>query len=287
MRAIATSPLHTEPVASTISRSRNRFSIMRVAFWHTLRRDIMVTAREFIPFLLQVLVMPFSLLAVFGRILPGIGTTEQIYPALFLPGVVGLTIFMASLQGVTITLMMDLSYNREIDDRLLAPLPISLVAIEKVIFAALRAMVAGAITFPLAYGVLGGGYQVRTDALVPLIGIMLLYALSSAALGLVIGAALPAEKIYLLFTLVYSATLYTGCVYYTWSSVSSIKALQIITLFNPLTYASEGLRYAMVPRIHGQAYLSLPIGWVLLGLAVSFLLFLIIGIRIFHKRVIS
>ena len=69
MRTIATSPLQTEPIASTLSRSRNRISIMLVAFWHTLRRDIMVTAREFIPFLLQVLVMPFSLLAVFGRIL--------------------------------------------------------------------------------------------------------------------------------------------------------------------------------------------------------------------------
>jgi ABC-2 type transport system permease protein len=277
--------IHTEPVSRNGYASRT--SIMFVAFWHTLRRDIMVTAREFIPFLVQVLVQPISLLVVFGRILPGVGTMQQMYPSVFFPGIVALTIFLASLQGITVTLMLDLGYNREIDDRLLAPLPVSLVALEKVIFASLRALVAGAIIFLLGHWILGSGYQVRTDNIVLLFGIVLLYALSSAALGLVIGAALPAEKMYLIFTLVLSATLYTGCVYYTWNALSSLKALQIIALFNPLTYATEGLRYAMVPPIHGQALLTLPIGWTVLGLSASFLIFLAIGIRIFKRRVIS
>ncbi|MEO6888543.1 MAG: ABC transporter permease [Ktedonobacteraceae bacterium] len=287
MKAIAASPLDAEPVFSPVSRSKRRVFVILTAFWHTLRRDIMVTAREFVPFLIQVMVQPFSLLVVFGRVLPGAGTLQQLYPAEFFPGVVALTIFVAGLQGITLSLMFDLSYNREIDDRLLAPLPVSLVAVEKVVFATMRALVAGALTFPLAYWILGSGYQVRTDALLPLIGIMLLYALSSAALGLVIGSALPADKNYLVFTLIMSATLYTGCVFFAWSDMSSIRALQVLTLFNPLTYASEGLRYVMVPPIHGQAYSTLPIGWVLLGLSGSFVIFLALGIRIFHKRVIS
>lgn len=278
-----TSLIHIEPV----SNSKSRIFTMLVAFWHTLRRDIMVTARDFVPFLVQVLVQPVSLLIVFGRILPGVGTMQQMYPSVFLPGVIALTIFVASLQGITVTLMLDLGYNREIDDRLLAPLPVSLVAIEKVIFAAMRSLVAGTIIFLLGHWILGSGYQVRTDSLIPLVGTMLLYALSSAAFGLVIGAALPAEKMYLIFALVVSATLYTGCVYYTWSALSSLKVLQIIALFNPLTYASEGLRSAMVPLIHGQAISLLPIGWAILGLSASFLIFLVIGVRIFHRRVIS
>lgn len=287
MKVIATSPLHTEPVSSRVSRSRRRIFVILTAFWHTLRRDIMVNAREFIPFLIQVMVQPFALLIVFGRVLPGVGTLQQLYPAMFFPGVVALTIFVAGLQGITLSLMFDLSYNREIDDRLLAPLPVSLVAVEKVVFATMRALVAGAITFPLAYVILGNGYQVRTDTLIPLIGIMLLYALSSAALGLMIGSALPADKNYLVFTLIMSATLYTGCVFFAWNDMNSLRALQIITLFNPLTYASEGLRSVMVPSVHGQAYSALPIGWVLLGLSGSFFIFLANGIRIFHKRVIS
>src|SRR5262249_52740156 len=161
------------------------------AFWHTLRRDVMVTFREFIPFLLQVLVSPFSILLVFGRALPGMGTMQQAYPSVFLPGVVAFTIFIASLLGITLTLLLDLDYARELYDRLLAPMPVGLIALEKVIFSSLRSLVAGGLIFLLAYWVLGSGYQVRTDELFPLIGIMTLYALSSSALGLVIGAALP------------------------------------------------------------------------------------------------
>ena len=212
---------------------------------------------------------------------------DRTYPASLLPGVIAFSIFQGSILAITLSLILDLGAIREIDDRLLAPLPVSLVAIEKVFFSAIRAMLAGALTFLLAYWILGSGYQVRGDELLPLIGIMFLYALSSSALGLIIGAALSADKIYLLFTLVFSATLYTGCVYFSWSSISSIKVLQIITLFNPLTYASEGLRYAMMPLTNGHASATLPIGWVVLGLSVSFFIFLLIGIQTFHKRVIS
>lgn len=287
MKVVTTPPFQTESDFSAVSRSRSRTAIIFAAFWHTLRRDVMVTFREFIPFLMQSLISPFSLLLVFGRILPGVGTTQQLYPATFFPGVVAFTIFMASLLGITLTLMLDLAESREIDDRLLAPMPVSLVALEKILFSVVRSLVAGALIFLLARWILGSGYQVRTDALLPLIGIMVLYAFTSAAMGLVIGAALPADKIYMLFSLVVSATMYTGCVYYTWISISSIKVFQVITLFNPLTYAAEGLRSAMVPSLHEQAFSTLPIGWVLLGLGFFFLVFLVTGIRIFHRRVIS
>ena len=266
---------------------RHRFFIMSLAFWHVLRRDTVVAARSFIPFLFQALVMPFALLFIFGRILPGVGVTQQMYPALFLPGVVAVTIFMASLQGVSLSLMLDLDGNHEIEDRLLAPLTVGLVALGKIVFSAFRSLVAGGLTFLEAYLILGSRYQVRTDSLVLLIVILVLYALSSSSLGLVLGSALSADKIYLLFTLIFSATLYTGCVYYSWDEISSLRVLQVITLFNPLSYAAEALRYAMVPLVHGQMVPTLPIAWSLLALVASFLGFLALGIRVFRKRVIA
>lgn len=287
MSTLLASPQRLEPLSGQVSYAKSRASIMAIAFWHTLRRDIMVTFREFVPFLMQALITPFSLLLVFGRILPGMGTMQLLYPAVFLPGVVGFTIFIASLLGITLSLMLDLDSAREIDDRLLAPMPISLVAVEKVIFSALRSLAAGGLIFLLAYWVLGSGYQVRTDDIGMLIGIMVLYALSSSALGLMIGSALPADKIYLLFSLVLTVTLYTGCVYFAWNAISSIRVLQIITLLNPLSYATEGLRYAMVPATSGASFATLPIGWVLVGLSASLILFLGLGMRAFHKRVIS
>jgi len=155
------------------------------------------------------------------------------------------------------------------------------------VFSAFRSLIAGGIIFLLAHWILGSGYQVRGDSVPLLIAVMVLYALSSAALGLVIGAALPTDKIYMLFSLILSATIYTGCVYYTWNSLNSFKAFQIITLFNPLTYAAEGLRDAMIPYTNGQAFVTLPIVWALVGLGASFIICMTIGIKVFLKRVIS
>ena len=287
MSTVETTLQQVETVSRQALYRKSRVAMMGIAFWHTLRRDIMVTFREFVPFLMQALISPFSLLLVFGRVLPGMGTMTQIYPAVFFPGVVAFTIFMASLLGITLSLMVDLDYAREIDDRLLAPIPVGLVALEKVIFSALRSLVAAGLIFLLAYWVMGSGFQVRTDDLALMIGIMVLYALSSSALGLVIGAALPADKLYMLFSLIFSITMYTGCVYFSWNGIGSIKVFQIMTLLNPLSYAAEGLRYAMVPATNGHAFVTLPIGWALAGLCVSFVLFLWLGMRIFHKRVIS
>ena len=81
--------------------------------------------------------------------------------------------------------------------------------------------------------------------------------------------------------------IFTGCTYYPWGRLDTIKWFQIITLFNPLTYAAEGLRYAMVPTINGHAIPTLGIGWVILGLSVTFVVFLYLGIRTFRGRVIN
>ena len=60
-----------------------------------------------------------------------------------------------------------------------------------------------------------------------------------------------------------------------------------LTLFNPLTYAAEGMRYAMVPPLYGQPLPTLALGWVLLALCASFILALWGGLKLFHRRVVS
>lgn len=267
-------------------RSKGRVSIALTAFMAILRRDIVVTGREFIAFLLQVLIQPLFFLFIFGKVLPSIGFTRPGFAAILLPGIVALTVVLTALQGVTLPLVLDLGFAREIDDRLLAPLPVNLVAVEKVIFAAMRGLIAGAIIFPLAYWILGSGYQVRTDAIGTIIAIMVLTAFAGATLGLTIGTLVKPEQIGLMFSLIFTPLIFTGCTYYPWGVLDSIKWFQIITLFNPLTYAAEGLRYAMVPSIHGQALPTLAMGWVILGLSVTFVAFLFLGIRTFHRRVV-
>jgi ABC-2 type transport system permease protein len=56
-------------------------------------------------------------------------------------------------------------------------------------------------------------------------------------------------------------------------------------MYGMLTYASEGLCYAMVPTLHGY---TLPtLGWVLLSLGVTVVAFSILGGRTFYKRVVN
>src|SRR5215471_15142839 len=145
--------------------SQGRLGTAMTAFIAIMRRDITVTGREFIAFLLQVLIQPLFFLFIFGKVLPSIGFTGPGFAAILLPGIVALTVVLTALQGVTLPLVLDLGYAREIDDRLLAPLPVNLVAVENVSVAAMRGLVAGAIIFPLAWWILGSGFQVRTDAI--------------------------------------------------------------------------------------------------------------------------
>ena len=233
MSAIIPSPQQHEFHA----RSNARATL--TAFVAIVSRDLLVIRREILVFLLQTLIQPLFFLFVFGKVLPTIGTASPSFSTVLLPGVVALTVFLTALQGPAIDLARDLNVIREIDDRLLAPLPTVLVAIEKVLLAVLRALIGGAFIFPLAYWILGSGFQVRTDMLVVLIGLMVLVALVGASAGLVLGTAAPIQMLPLIFALVLTPLMFTGCTFYPWASLGAIKWFQIVTLFNPLTYAAS------------------------------------------------
>jgi ABC-2 type transport system permease protein len=271
----------------TPARHTNRLWLAANAFGATLRRDLVVTRRELPQFLVQALIQPMFFLLIFCKILPSIGLTAGNFAALLLPGIVGLTELMAAIQGITLPLVLDLGYAREIDDRLLAPMPVWLVAAEKVLFAALRGMVAGAVIFPAAWWVLGSRYAVRGDRIGVLIGMIVLAAFAGSGIGLVIGTVVKPEQISLMFSMILTPLLFTGCTYYPWGALSGIRWFQVITLFNPLTYAAEGLRYAMVPPIHGHAMPTLPMPWVLAALAATLVLCFAFGARTFRARVVS
>lgn len=267
-------------------RPRSHASAALTAVIAIVSRDVLVTRREIASLLIQTLAQPLFFLFVFGKVFSAIGTTGPQFSVVLLPGIVAVTVFLAPLQALAIDLGRDLNFTREIDDRLLAPVPIPLVAVEKVVLAAARGLLAGGLVFPLAYWVLGSGYQVRTDEIGVLIGMMALTSLLGAAIGLLLGTIFPITHLSLIFSIVITPLIFTGCLYYPWGSLGVIRWFQVLTLFNPLTYASEGMRYAMVP-FHKGAPESLAMGWVLLVLCVSLVLSLGSGIRLFRGRVLS
>jgi hypothetical protein len=124
-------------------------------FWAVLRRDLYVTWRELPVFLAQVVGQPLFMLFVFGRVLADLGFTRPGYTEVLFPGIVALTTVLTALQSTALPLVIDFSYTKEIEDRLLAPMPVGMVALEKVVFAALRAVVAAAVLFPVGILILG------------------------------------------------------------------------------------------------------------------------------------
>lgn len=251
------------------------------AFGALLWRDIFVTGRELVAFLAQVLLQPLFLLFVFGKVLGDLGYTQGNFAQVLLPGVIAFTAFLTALQNTAFPLVIDFSYTKEIEDRLMAPLPTAMVAVEKLVFATLRALIAAVLMFPLGWWVLG---QVSiTWSAVPLVALFLvLGALVGSAVGLTIGTLVTASKINLVFALVLTPLLFTGSTQFPWRSLTDLRWFQVVCAFNPLTYVSEGMRAEMIPQV---AHIA---PWVSALALLGFLaVFFAIGVRGFLRRAID
>lgn len=229
------------------------------AFLAILGRDLYVTGRELPYFVAQAIIQPLFLLFVFGRILTELGFARAGYANLLFPGLVALTAVLTAIESTMLPLVIEFSYTKEIEDRLLAPLPTSMVALEKVLFSTLRALVAAAVMFPLGVWVLGSVPWHAAGA--PLaIAVMILGATVGSAIGLVLGTFSPPNRISAVFSLILTPLLFTGCSQYPWPSLDHLRWFQVVTAFNPLTYASEGMRAALVPHVpHMAAWLCLVV----------------------------
>lgn len=251
------------------------------AFLALLWRDVFVTGRELGTFVAQVIIQPLFMLFVFGKVLTQLGYASGGFAHLLLPGIVALTSFITGLQATALPLVIDFSFTKEIEDRLLAPLPTPLVALEKIIFATLRAVVAGAVMYPVGLLVLGSAnWRASGFALMALI--LVLGAMVGSAVGLVLGTLVPPTKINIMFAVILTPLLFTGATQYPWPSLDRLPWFKVITACNPLTYVSEGMRAAVVPDVpHIQWWVCVP---VLLG---YFAVLSAIGVRGFMRRAID
>jgi ABC-2 type transport system permease protein len=218
------------------------------SFWAVLYRDIYVTTKELATFLAQVILQPLFLLFVFGRILTDLGYARPGYSELLFPGLVGLTAVVTGLQSSAFPLVIDFAYTKEIEDRLLAPLPTDMVAMEKIVYSALRAVVASLLMLPIGIFVLGS-IPWRPENALLFVVIVLLGCLVGSAMGLLMGTSVTANRINIVFSLVFTPLLFTGSSQYPWPSLDHMRWFQVVTALNPLTYVSEGLRAAMVPNV--------------------------------------
>ncbi|HEX7810144.1 MAG TPA: ABC transporter permease [Thermoanaerobaculia bacterium] len=250
-------------------------------FLAMLARDAHVARRNFVTLAFQTLLQPMMFVFVFGRVMTASGLMAPQYKALLLPGIIALSMIMTGTWAVTMPLISEFQFTKEIEDRLLAPMNIEWLAIEKVVAGMIQALIAGLVVIPTAWLVMGHvAFEGAHIAL--FIVIALLVAALSATLGLVLGCSVGQQHVGLMFSLVMAPMIFFGCTYYPWAALAKFPILKRVVLVNPLVYASEGFRSALVPH---SPHLHL---YAILGALIAFDAgFLLFGLRQFRRKAIT
>ncbi len=118
-------------------------------FLALLARDAHVARRNLVPLILQTFLQPLLFVFIFGRVMVGSGYLPPAYKSLLLPGIMAMSMVFTGIWAVAMPLIAEFQFTREIEDRLLAPINIAWVAIEKVLAGLIQALVAGLAVIPL------------------------------------------------------------------------------------------------------------------------------------------
>src|SRR5712691_11585826 len=225
-------------------------------FLALLARDVHVARRNLVPLLFQTFLQPLLFVFIFGRVMVGSGYLPAAYKSLLLPGIMAISMVFTGVWAVAMPLIAEFQFTREIEDRLLAPMEISWVAVEKVLAGTLQALLAGLVVIPMAWLILRPGVVFSLYSPLTFACVTLLVALFAACGGLALGCSVNQTHIGLMFSMVLTPMIFFGCTYYPWSALDKFPILQKVVLLNPLAYASEGLRATLVPQ---SPHLSVPV----------------------------
>lgn len=285
----------TKSQVQSLRPARSELAASRDAFAALLLRDLVVLKKNLGIFITRTIIQPFLMVFVFLYVFPqigeGIGGGSEgglsAFATVLVAGLVGLSIMFQGIQSVALPLANEFGYTKEIEDRVLAPLPVSLVAIGKVVAGAIQGLIAALIVFPIAAVVHAEG--VNPDLTIHwaiLITLIPLTCIMTSSLGLILGTHIQPRNIGLMFGFIVLPITFLGGTYYSWTSLEAVKLggfpwLQVLVCINPLIYVTEGFRAALTTSSHMPLYVIYP---VLIGFSI---LFLWAGCRGFKNRVIS
>jgi len=281
------------PTPGTIGHSESSKTVQYArAFAGLFLRDLHVLRRELFPFVIRVCMNPLLFLFVFTYVIPRMNSNAAMNPTgamagsafstVLLPGLMAVAIMFSGIAAVALPLAQEFGITREIDDRVMCPLPVPAVAVEKICFSAVQSMIAAGIVYPLAYYVPAVHPVTHVSSWFFLSVVLVLSSLIAGALGLTIGTSVKPQQIGLIFGVVVIPITFLGCVYYPWAALTHIRWLQVGVLINPIVYMSEGLRAALTPALpHMSPVLILSM------LVASLCLLTWLGIRGFLRRVIG
>jgi ABC-type multidrug transport system permease subunit len=258
-----------------------------------MAREGRVLRRNMIGTFMRTVMQPLLFVFVFTYVLPKIGAAGifgagaaagTTFATVLLPGLMASMLFTQGIMAVTFPLVMEFSWQRTIEDRALAPVPIRVLAIQKIIAGAVQAFIGALIVIPIVLLVHAPGQapQVSVTNWALLAFILAAGSLLTASLGLLLGTLMDPRKMQMLFAAILLPATMLGCVYYPWSALSSIRWLQIAVLVNPMVYMSEGLRAVLTPQTGHLAMWA-----ILLVLVGGTALLGYLGTKAFTRRVLN
>jgi ABC-2 type transport system permease protein len=251
-------------------------------FFAMLRRDMRVARRELPFFLLRTALQPLLLMFVFGYLLPKMNMVPGAYTTTLLPGVLALSLALSAVQSVALPMVAQFGISKEIEDRLLAPIPSHLVALELVVAGTIQGILAAIFVLPAGRLIMGPIQGLALANVGQIAAVMILGAATFSALGLLIGCAINPQQIGLMFSSIIGPMIFFGCMYYPWKGLDRVPVMKYAVLVNPLVYVAEGMRGALTP---GVPHMDLLV--VGLALVVLLLLFWHFGRRAFMRRAIG
>ena len=259
-----------------------------------MAREFRVLRRNAIATFTRAVMQPLLFVFVFAYVFPKIGGGFNLggaaaagsvnFATILVPGLMASMLLMQGIMAVTFPLVMEFSWQRTIEDRALAPVPISVLAIQKISAGAVQSFLGALIVFPIVLLVHASGQAPSVDVTNwALFAVILVFAsLLTSTLGLLLGTIMDPRKMQMLFAVILLPATMLGCVYYPWSALHHIRWLQILVLINPMVYMSEGLRAVLTPT-----FPHMPMWGVLLALIGGTVIFGYLGTRTFTKRVLN
>ena len=236
------------------------------AFGGLFLRDLRVLTREFLPFVARVGMQPLLFLFVFTFIPPRMGNGNPMavaggvdFGTILLPGLMAVAIMFSGIAGVALPLSSEFGITREIDDRVMCPVPLWAVALEKVCFSAMQSIIAALLVIPMARYIPAVPVRAEVHHWFLFALVLVLASLLAGSLGLVIGSTVNPKQIGLVFSIIVVPITFLGCVYYPWAWLDKISWLKYGVLFNPIVYISEGLRAAVTPSIEHMPWWAIMV----------------------------
>jgi ABC-2 type transport system permease protein len=260
-------------------------------FMALLARDLRVLRRQGPMVTVRTLMQPLLFVFVFAYVFPKIGqnfrpgNTGESFSTVLVPGLVAVAINFQGIIAVTQPLVRELGSGvGEMEDRVLAPISVAMIGLEKIVAGAIQAVIAAFVVFPLVYVVHASGEApvIHFGHWPMFLLVVVLDALLGASLGLVVGTLMDPRSSQLLFAVVVLPLTMLGCVYYPWATLNPIRWLQLLVLLNPLVYMSESQRMVLTPQLP-----HMPLPAILLALVGGTIVLATIGIRLFTRRVLN